>query len=134
MSSIWKRHDDSGLEDELRSMRAEPSEQLVNRLAERTRGPRKVYRGLRTGIAVALTVGLLGALAPIGAASYAGKAASSLVVAAARVVSANSHAVPTAKGTPASNQYKKPKKKKKKPKKKGAAAGQRARRGPHFTG
>jgi hypothetical protein len=119
-------------------MRAEPSDELVNRLADRTRGPRKVYRGLRTGIAVALTVGLLGALAPIGAASYAGKAASNLVVAAARVVSANSHAIPSAKGTPASHQYKKPKKpkkhKKKPPKKKGAAAGQRARRGPHFTG
>ena len=134
MSSFWKRRDD-GLETELRRMRAEPRDEFVASVADRVRAPRKAYRGARVGIAVAISVGLLTALAPVGAASYAGGAAANLVSAASHALSP---AAKSAAKTPASNQYKKPKKHKKKPPKKHkkhrGSAGVRARRGPHFTG
>lgn len=139
MSSFWKRHDD-GLEGELRGRRAEPREEFVASVAERVRPRRKSYRGMRVGVAIALTIGMLAALAPIGAASYAGSAAVRLVSAASHVLGPASHAGVAAKGTAASKQYPKPKKHKKKPpkkhkaKKKSGRAGVRAHRGPAFTG
>jgi hypothetical protein len=145
VSSFWKRHDD-GLEGELRRGRAEPREEFVASVAERVRPRRKSYRGMRVGVAIALTIGMLAALAPIGAASYAGSAAVRLVSTASHVLGPASHAGVAAKGTAASKQYPKPKKhKKKKPPKKHKAAkkhkakksgraGVRAHRGPAFTG
>ena len=138
MSGFWKRHD-SGLEGELRRMRAEPRDEFVASVAERVRPRRTSYRGVRLGVAVALTIAMLAALAPIGAASYAGSAAVRLVSAASHVLGPASHAGKSAANSPARDQYKKPKKKKKKtpPKrkvKKGGRAGVRAHRGPRFTG
>lgn len=134
MSGFWKRHDD-GLEGELRRRRAEPRDEFVAAVANRVRPKRQRSRGVRLGVAIALTIAMIAAMAPIGAAGYAGSAAVSLV-------SAASHALgPAAKSSAssaASKQYKKPKKhhKKKPPKKKkkSSRAGVRARRGPAFTG
>ena len=138
MSSFWKRREESELEGELRRMRAEPRDEFVDRVSDRIRGPRRVYRGVRVGLALALTIGLLAALAPVGGATYAGSAAANLVRAAAHAVVPTSTAGKAAKNSPARDQYKKPKKKKKKKakkhKKKSSSAGVRARRGPHFTG
>lgn len=144
MSRFWKRRGDSELEGELRRLRPEAREELVASVADRVRGPRKVYRGVRVGVAIALSVGLLAALAPVGAAGYAGGAAANLVSAAAHVVVPAGKAGKASKSSPASDQYKKPKMKKKKPTvhkkahkkkhKKKSAAGVRTRRGPHFTG
>ena len=136
MSSFWKRRDE-GLEGELRRMRAEPRDEFIDSVADRVRRPRKERRGLRVGTAIALTVGLLAALTPVGAASYAGGAAANVVSAVSHALSPAAHAGKTAKKSPASDQYKKKppkKKKKKKKKKKRGSAGVRARRGPHFTG
>jgi hypothetical protein len=136
VSSFWKRRED-GLEGELRRNRAEPRDEFVASVAERVRPRRKNYRGTRVGVAVALTIGMLAAMAPIGAASYAGSAAVRLVSAASHVLgpAAQSSA---SKGTPASKEYKKPAKKKKKAaakkKKKSGRAGVRVRRAPAFTG
>lgn len=135
MSGFWKRHED-GLEGELRSRRSEPRDEFVASVANRVRPKRQGARGVRLGVAIALTIAMIAAMAPIGAASYAGGAA-------VRLVSAASHALGPAakssasKNTAASKEYKKPKKHKKKPpkkKKKSSRAGVRARRGPAFTG
>jgi hypothetical protein len=140
VNRFWKRRGDSELEGELRRLRPEAGDEFVASVADRVRGPRKVYRGVRVGVAIALTVGLLAALAPVGAASYAGGAAANLVSAAAHVVVPGKKAGKGSKNTPAKDQYKKPKVKKKKPKrhakkhKKKNRAGARAHRGPRFTG
>jgi hypothetical protein len=138
VSSFWKRHE-SGLEGELRRRRAEPSDEFVASVAKRVSPRRKSFRGTRLGVAIALTIAMLAALAPIGAASYAGSAAVRLVSSASHVLGPAAHSSVASKGTPASKQYKKkPKKHKKKPPKrhvkKSGKAGVRARRGPHFTG
>lgn len=135
MSSFWKRHE-SGLEGELRRRRVEPSGEFVASVANRVR-PRRERRGLRVGVAVALTIGMLAALAPIGAASYAGGAAIRVVSAASHALGPAAHANKSAAKSPATAQYKKKKKKKKPPHrhaKKSSRAGVRARRGPRFTG
>src|ERR671935_101794 len=89
-------------------------------------------RCIDDGLALALTIGLLAALAPVGGATYAGSAAANLVRAAAHAVVPTSTAGKAAKNSPARDQYKKPKKKKKKKakkhKKKSSSAGVRARR------
>jgi hypothetical protein len=134
VSSFWKRRDE-GLEGELRRMRAEPRDEFVASVADRVRGPRKLAGRLRLGTAIALTIGLLAALAPVGGASYAGGAAANVVSAVSHALSPVSHASKRVHKSPARDQYRKPKKKKKKKKKKkGGSAGVRARRGPHFTG
>jgi hypothetical protein len=136
VSSFWKRHDD-GLEGELRSNRSEPRDEFVASVAERVRPRRRSFSGVRLGVAVALTIAMLAAMAPIGAASYAGSAAVRLVSAASHVLGPAAHSSAGSKRTPASKQYSKPKKHKaKKPpkKKKSGRAGVRARRGPAFTG
>jgi hypothetical protein len=137
VSSFWKRHDD-GLEGELRRNRPEARDEFVASVAERVRPRRRrSFSGVRLGVAVALSIAMLAAMAPIGAASYAGSAAINLVSAASHVLGPAAHSSAVSKGTPASKQYKKPKKhKKKKPPKKhkSGRAGVRAHRGPAFTG
>ena len=133
MSGFWKRHE-NGLEGELRRRRVEPSSEFVSSVAERVR-PRRERRGLR--VAVALTSAMLAALAPIGAASYAGGAAMRVVSAASHVLGPASHAGKSAAKSPASVQSTTKTKKKKPPRhkvKKSSRAGVRARRGPRFTG
>lgn len=128
MSRFRKRHE-NGLEGELRRRRVEPSGEFVASVAERVR-PRRERRGLRVGIAIALTIGMLAALAPIGAASYAGAAAVRVVSAASHVLGPVAHTGRSAAKTPAQVQYKHHKKKKHKKKKHGV----KARRSPRFTG
>jgi hypothetical protein len=137
VSSFWKRQDD-GLEGELRRNRPEARDELVASVAERVRPRRRrSFSGVRLGVAVALTIGMLAAMAPIGAASYAGSAAIGLVSAASHVLGPAAHSSASKGTSPASAQYKVKKlKKKKKPAKKhkSGRAGVRARRGPAFTG
>ena len=139
MRRFFKRHE-SGLERELRRRRVEASDEFVASLAARVRPERRAARGLRVGVAVALTIAMLAALAPIGAASYAGSAALRVVSAASHALGPTATARKSARNSPARDQYQKPKKKKKKKKpparkaKRAGRAGVRARRGPHFTG
>jgi hypothetical protein len=135
VSSFWKRHDD-GLEGELRHNRPKPRDEFVASVAERVRPRRKSHRGARVGVAVALSIAMLAAMAPIGAASYAGSAAVDLVSAAAHAFAPTTKSSASKGTSPASAQYKKPKKKHppKRHVKKSGRAGVRARRGPRFTG
>ena len=142
MKSFWSRGRSYDLEARLRADKPEPSSEFVTSLAERVRTePRPARGGVRVAFAGALTVVLLGALAPVGALGSAGGAAKGLVSAAAHAV--GTHAQPTAGNSPAHNQYvrkhKCPTGTKKKGKrcikvKKKAKGARVARRGPRFTG
>jgi hypothetical protein len=142
VKSFWSRGRSYDLEARLRAERPEPSSEFVTSLAKQVRSePRRARRSFRVGIAGALTVVLLAALAPVGALGSAGGAAEGLVSAAARVV--GTHARPTAGHSPAHNQYVRkkvcPSGTKKKGKrcvkvKKKAKGARVARRGPRFTG
>jgi hypothetical protein len=143
VKSFWSRRRSYDVEGELRANRPEPRSEFVTSLAEHVRTDRRRARGgVRVALAGALSVALLAALAPVGALGSANNAAKGLVSAAAHVV--GTHSRPTAKSSPAQDQYKKKKKncprgtKKKgnrciKVKKK--AKGARVKRsGPRFTG
>jgi hypothetical protein len=144
VKSFWSRRRSFDVEGALRANRPEPRSEFVTSLTEHVRTERRAARaGVRVALAGALTVGLLAALAPVGALGSASSAAGGLVNAAARVVGSASG--PTAaKGTAAQDQYPRPAKKcpsgtKKKGKKcvkvKKKAKGARvSRRGPRFTG
>lgn len=141
MKGFWNK--ENGLENELRSRRVEPQSEFVASVAERVRPRRASARGMRIGVAIALTIAMLAALAPIGAASYAGGAAASLVSAATSVLGPAAHHGKSAAKSPASAQYLKKKKCKKGWKRKGnkcikvkhkTKAARAARRGPRFTG
>ena len=135
MSSFWKRNDD-GLEGELRHNRPEPRDEFVASVAERVQPRRKSYRGVRVGLAAALSMGMLAVLAPIGAAGSVGGAAVGLVSAASHALGPAAKSSASKGTSPASAQYTK-KKHKKPPKrhvKKHSKAGVRAHRGPRFTG
>jgi hypothetical protein len=142
VKSFWSRQREFDLEEELRRNKPEPRRDFVVNLAERVRTNRRTARaGVRVGLAGALTIALLAALAPVGALGNAGSAAKGIVNAATRVVA--THARPVAGQTPAANQYNKKKKCPKGTKKKGtkcvkvkkATKGARvSRRGPRFTG
>ncbi len=104
----------------------------------RTPDPRTRVR-LRAAMAVALTIGLLAALLPVGALGYASHAISSAARTAAKVTHVSTK--PTRSHSSAAAQYSKPKKKKcpkgKKKNKKGQCVKVRAARrarGPRFTG
>jgi hypothetical protein len=140
VKSFWNRRRALDLEAELRQNRPEPRSEFVEMVATQVRGARRTTRGgLRVALAGALTVALLAALAPVGALGSASDAAKGLVNAAARVT--GTHVRPTAKRTPAQNQYSKkcPKGTKKKGSrcvkvKKKAKGARVSRRGPRFTG
>lgn len=145
MRSFWNRGRSYEVEAALRASRPEPREEFLTSLAAHVRRERTGARtGVRVALAGLLTVGLLAALAPVGAFGYASSAAKGIVNAASRVVAVQ--AQPTATNTPARDQYG-PTKRHKKCKKgtsrrgnrcvkvsRGAKGARVSRRGPHFTG
>ncbi len=107
MRGFWKREDK--LERELRAQRPEPRAEFMQSIESRIVG--KAYRRparLRLGLAAALTVGMLVALASFGGLSYAATGVSHAVKAATHVV-APAHqakvAVPSAPLSSAQAQY-----------------------------
>ena len=142
---IWGKSHKSDLEGELRSNRPKPSPELLYTIADRVRTPETRARGrIRAALAVALTIGLLASLMPVGALGYASHAISSAARTAAKVTHVSTK--PTRSHSSAAAQYPKPKTKKKKKKKcakgtkrnkKGKCVKVRAARrarGPRFTG
>jgi hypothetical protein len=140
VKSFWSRRRAFDVEGELREQRPEPRSEFVASLAEQVRTERRPARaGVRVALAGALTVGLLAALAPVGALGSASSAAKGVVSAATRVV--GTHDRHATASSPAQDQYKKkcPKGTKKKGKrcvkvKKKAKGARVSRRGPRFTG
>ena len=141
MKSFWSRKRSYDVEAGLRENRPEPRAEFVASLAEHVRTEKRSARaGARLALAGALTVALLAALAPVGALGAAGSASKGVVNAASRVL--GTHSRPTAKHSPAQDQYLRkscPKGTKRKGKKclkvKKKAKGARiSRRGPRFTG
>lgn len=145
MTSFWNRRRRSfDLEGELRKGRPEARDEFVASVADRVRGERRVFRSARLAIAVALTIAMLVALAPVGAFGFGASAVNEVAKTAARVAAAPA-ARHVLKGTAAQTQYpgkKCPKgtkrkgnkcvKVKKPPKKKKGARVKK--RGPSFTG
>ena len=73
MKHLWgRRRDQSGLEDELRASRPEPSSDFVQRLAASVRSRRETGGSLRLGFAAGLTALLLVAVGSFGGFGYAG--------------------------------------------------------------
>jgi hypothetical protein len=145
MKSFWNRGRSYDVEAALRGARPEPRDEFVTSLSAHVRAERRSARkGFRVALAGVLTIGLLAALAPVGAFGYASSAAKGIVSAAARVVSVQAR--PTATKTPAQDQYGGIKKKKKCKKgttrrgnkcvkvSSGTKGARVSRRGPHFTG
>jgi hypothetical protein len=103
MRGFWKREDK--LERELRAQRPEPRAEFMQSIESRVNG--KAYRRptgpLRLGLAAALTVGMLVALASFGGLSYAATGVSHAVKAATHVVAPAHKAAPTAKTAPLSS-------------------------------
>ena len=144
MKSFWNRGRSYGLEAALRRSRPEPREEFLTSLSAHVRSERRSARtGFRVALAGLLTIGLLAALAPVGAFGYASSAAKGIVNAASRVVAVQTRQA--APNTAARDQYPRPGKKKcrKGTKRHGnkcvkvssRAKGARvSRRGPHFTG
>ncbi len=137
---IWGKNHKFDLEGELRTNRPRPSSELLYTIEDRVRTPEPRTRvRIRAGLAVALTIGLLAALIPVGALGYASHAISSAAQTAAKVTHVSTK--PTRSHSSAAAQYPKPKKKKcakgKKRNKKGKCVKVRAARrarGPRFTG
>jgi hypothetical protein len=137
---IWGKNHEFDLEGQLRSKRPKPSPELMASIEDRVRTPDPRTRvRLRAAMAVALTIGLLAALLPVGALGYASHAISSAARTAAKVTHVSTK--PTRSHSSAAAQYPKPKKKKcpkgKKKNKKGQCVKVRAARrarGPRFTG
>jgi hypothetical protein len=137
---IWGKNHEFDLEGQLRSKRPKPSPELMASIEDRVRTPDPRTRvRLRAAMAVALTIGLLAALLPVGALGYASHAISSAARTAAKVTHVSTK--PTRSHSSAAAQYSKPKKKKcpkgKKKNKKGQCVKVRAARrarGPRFTG
>ena len=108
MRGFWKREDK--LERELRAQRPEPRAEFMQSLESRVVGKayRRPARSFRLGLAAALTVGMLVALASFGGLSYAATGVSHAVKAATHVV-APAHqakvAVPSAPLSSAQAQY-----------------------------
>jgi hypothetical protein len=143
MKSFWNRGRSYDVEAALRGARPEPRDEFLTSLSAHVRAERRSARqGFRVALAGVLTIGLLAALAPVGAFGYASSAAKGIVNAAARVVSVQAR--PAATKTPAQDQYLIKKKKCKKGTtrrgnkcvkvSKGTKGARVSRRGPHFTG
>ena len=99
---IWRNGD--RLERELRSQRPEPRDELVRSIEGRIgESRRKTYRPFRLGLAAALTVGILAALASFGGLSYAATSVSHAVNAATHVVAPQHPAAPVLKKQPLSS-------------------------------
>jgi len=103
MRGFWKREDK--LERELRAQRPEPRADFLHSLATKVDGKayRRPARPLRLGLAAALTVGMLVALASFGGLGYAATGVSHAVKAATHVVAPQHKAVDTGKSVPLSS-------------------------------
>jgi hypothetical protein len=103
MKSFW-RHGDP-LERELRAQRPQPRTNFLLTLESRisSEGHRRPARRLRLGLAAALTVAMLTALASFGGLSYAATGVSHAVQAATHVVAPAHQAAPTQKTQPLSS-------------------------------
>ena len=103
MRGFWKREDK--LERELRAQRPEPRADFLHSLESRIDGKayRRPTRSFRLGLAAALTVGMLVALASFGGLSYAATGVSHAVQAATHVVAPTHKAKPAAKTAPLSS-------------------------------
>ena len=102
MRGFWKREDK--LERELRAQRPEPRTDFLHALESRVNG--KAYRRparLRLGLAAALTVGMIVALASFGGLGYAATGVTHAVKAATHVVAPQHKAVDTGKSVPLSS-------------------------------
>jgi len=93
MKRFWRNGD--RLERELRSQRPEPRDELVRSIEGRIgESRRKTYRPFRLGLAAALTVGMLVALASFGGLSYAATGVTHAVKAATHAVAPQKQAAP----------------------------------------
>lgn len=103
MRGFWKRED--SLERELRAQRPEPRAEFMQSLESRLDGKayRRPARSFRLGLAAALTVGMLVALASFGGLSYAATGVSHAVKAATHLVAPAQTAAPTVKSAPLSS-------------------------------
>ena len=103
MKSFWKREDK--LERELRAQRPEPSVEFMRAIEDKVDGKayRRQTRPLRLGLAAALTIGMLVALASFGGLGYAATGVSHAVKAAAHVVAPQHTAAPVVKAQPLSS-------------------------------
>ncbi|MGB2952754.1 MAG: hypothetical protein WBB74_05100 [Gaiellaceae bacterium] len=123
----------------MRTGRPEPRDEFVASVASRVRGERRVFRSARVAAAVALTIAMLAALAPVGAFGFAASAVSDVAKTASRIAGPVSHHRVVVKNSPAQSQYKKKCQKGTKPKGKKCIKVKKARakvkkRGPRFTG
>ncbi len=97
MKGFWKRED--RLERELRAQRPEPSAEFMRALEGKVDGKayRRPARPMRLGLAAALTIGMLVALASFGGLGYAATGVSHAVKAATHVVAPQHKAAPVVK-------------------------------------
>lgn len=97
-----------GLERELRARRPEPRRELLDGIAGKIVGEHRGRsdRPLRLGVAVALSVGMLGALGAFGGLSYAANGVSHAVASAVHVVVPNKAVTPSKADSSAMAQYK----------------------------
>lgn len=96
------------LERELRTHGPEPRRELLDGIASKIVGERRrrTGRGVRLGVSVALSVGMLGALGAFGGLSYAANGVSHVVASAVHVVAPNTAAIPSKSDSSAMAQYK----------------------------
>jgi hypothetical protein len=103
MKSFWKRED--RLERELRAQRPEPSAEFMRAIEDKVDGKayRRSGRPMRLGLAAALTVAMLTALAAFGGLGYAATGVAHAVKAATHVVAPQHAAAPVIKAQPLSS-------------------------------
>jgi hypothetical protein len=102
---LFRRED--GLERELRAKRPEPRRELLDGITSRIVGERRRRsdRPLRLGVALVLSVGMLGALGAFGGLGYAANGVSHAVASAVHVVVPTTAATPNKADTSAMAQY-----------------------------
>ena len=103
MKSFWRRED--RLERELREQRPQPRAEFMRAIEDKVDGKayRRSGRPMRLGLAAALTVAMLTALAAFGGLGYAATGVTHAVQAATHVVAPTHHAAPTLKAAPLSS-------------------------------
>jgi len=102
MKRFWRK--ENRLERELRSQRPEPRDELVRSIEGRIADSRpRTHRPFRLGLAAALTVGMLAALASFGGLGYAATGVTHAVKAATHAVAPQHQAAPVVKKQPLSS-------------------------------